>query len=56
GRPIYWVGPPGKEQDAGDGTDFNAVRSGKVSVTPIHVDLTQYSLLEKVGSWLGDSA
>lgn len=52
GRPIYWVGPPGKEQDAGEGTDFYAVRLGKVSVTPIHVDLTQHSVLERVGSWL----
>lgn len=56
GRPIYWVGPPGKEQDAGEGTDFNAVRSGKVSVTPIHVDLTQHSVLGKVSSWLEGTA
>lgn len=52
GRPIYWVGPAGAEQDAGPGTDFFAVRSGKVSITPLHVDLTQYTALEKVASWI----
>jgi len=52
GRPIYWVGPAGAEQDAGPGTDFHAVRTGKVSVTPIHVDLTQYAALDKVASWI----
>jgi 5'-nucleotidase len=53
GRPIYWIGPPGAEQDAGPGTDFHAVRSGFISITPIHVDLTRYQALEKVSGWVG---
>jgi 5'-nucleotidase len=52
GRPIYWVGPPGGEQDAGPGTDFHAIRENYVSVTPIHIDLTQYSALDTVAGWL----
>ncbi len=52
GRPIYWVGPPGGEQDSGPGTDFHAVRSGQVSVTPIQVDLTRYTALDTVAGWL----
>jgi 5'-nucleotidase len=52
GRPIFWVGPPGAEQDAGEGTDFHAVRSGYVSVTPIQVDLTRHAVLESLGEWL----
>lgn len=52
GRPIYWVGPAGPEQDAGPGTDFYAVRDGFVSVTPIHVDLTQFSAIDSIGRWL----
>jgi len=52
GRAIYWIGPPGPEQDAGPGTDFHAVRDGYISITPIHVDLTRYQALEKVGSWV----
>ncbi len=52
GRPIWWIGPPGPEQDAGAGTDFHAVRTGFISITPIHVDLTRYQALEKVASWV----
>ncbi|WP_455205283.1 5'/3'-nucleotidase SurE, partial [Kaarinaea lacus] len=52
GRPIYWVGPVGPEEDAGPGTDFFAVRNRAVSITPIQVDLTRYEALEKVASWL----
>lgn len=52
GRPIWWIGPPGPEQDAGPGTDFHAVRSGCISVTPITVDLTRYTALDKVASWV----
>ncbi|HET9484751.1 MAG TPA: 5'/3'-nucleotidase SurE, partial [Xanthomonadales bacterium] len=56
GRPIFWIGPPGPEQDAGPGTDFHAVRMGYISITPIHVDLTRYQALEKVAGWVGTLA
>jgi len=52
GRPIYWVGPAGAEQDAGPGTDFYAVRNGFVSVTPLQVDLTRHQALAGLASWL----
>ncbi len=52
GREIFWVGPAGAEQDAGPGTDFNAVRTKWISVTPIHIDLTRYTALEQVSNWL----
>ncbi len=52
GRPIYWIGPAGAEQDAGPGTDFDAVNQGFVSITPLHVDLTRHSALENLGEWL----
>ena len=52
GREIYWVGPPGAEQDAGEGTDFHAVRHGYVSVTPIQVDLTRHERVEQLQRWL----
>ena len=56
GRDIYWVGPPGAEQDAGPGTDFYAVREGFVSVTPMHIDLTRYSALDDMAQWLPGDA
>jgi 5'-nucleotidase len=40
GREIYWIGPPGACKDAGEGTDFHAVANGRVSLTPLQIDLT----------------
>ena len=52
GRPIYWVGTAGPEQDAGPGTDFYAVRNGFVSITPLQVDLTRHQALAELAEWL----
>lgn len=52
GEPIYWIGPAGEGQDAGDGTDFQAIESGRVSVTPIKVDLTDHDRIEPLSKWL----
>jgi 5'-nucleotidase len=53
GGTVYWIGPAGPEQDAGPGTDFHAVRTGNISISPIHVDLTRFQALEQVASWVG---
>jgi len=55
GNAIYWVGPSGAEADAGPGTDFHAVRQNRVSVTPLHVDLTRHVTLAQMSSWLGST-
>jgi 5'-nucleotidase len=52
GRPVYWVGPAGPQQDAGPGTDFEAVGEGYVSVTPLQIDLTRHAALPAVHTWL----
>ena len=52
GRTIYWIGEPGRESDAGEGTDFFAVKRGYVSVSPIHLDMTNYNVFANVASWL----
>jgi 5'-nucleotidase len=52
GEPIWWVGAAGRAADAGEDTDFYAVAEGWVSVTPLSIDLTGYSDLERVESWL----
>ena len=54
--PASCSGPAGPEQDAGAGTDFHAVRTGHISITPIQVDLTRYQALEQVASWVGGLA
>lgn len=52
GKEIFWIGPPGDAADAGEGTDFHAVQSGYVSVTPIHADLTRHRALAETARWL----
>ena len=52
GRPIYWVGPAGPQQDAGPGTDFDAIAQGYVSVTPLQIDLTRHAALPALQQWL----
>jgi 5'-nucleotidase len=52
GRTIYWVGPAGKGQDAGPGTDFHAIDQGAVAVTPLKVDLTRHDSLPQLTEWL----
>ncbi len=54
GHDIYWLGPPGKEQDAGEGTDFYAIEHKYVSVTPLQVDLTAHESLVAMDNWLKD--
>ena len=52
GRSVFWVGPVGEGQDAGPGTDFHAVKNNNVSITPLHVDLTRYSVLDALTQWV----
>ena len=51
GRDTYWIGGGTSSWSGGDDSDFRAVRDGYISVTPLHVDLTNYSLLEEVRTW-----
>lgn len=52
GETVYWIGAAGSAQDAGEGTDFHAVASDRVSITPLQVDLTRYAQMEPVSTWL----
>src|SRR5262245_27232834 len=52
GEAIYWIGPAGDAREAGEGTDFHAVATGHVSITPLHVDLTDHASLPAWGTWL----
>jgi 5'-nucleotidase len=49
---VYWVGAAGEAQDDGEGTDFLAVRTDFVSVTPLQVDLTHSAQIAGVQRWL----
>jgi 5'-nucleotidase len=52
GRECYWIGAPGPEQDAGEGTDFHAVARGFVSLTPLAADMTRYDALDDMSDWI----
>lgn len=49
GEPIYWIGPAGDAREAGPGTDFHATANGRVSITPLQVDLTDHA---RLGDWV----
>ena len=49
---LYWIGENGKEADNGEGTDFHAVSNNYVSVTPLQIDLTKYSEVNQLSTWL----
>jgi len=51
GTPYYWFGGPPPTGLAEPGTDFHAVMTGKVAITPIQLDLTARRLLKRLGGW-----
>ena len=51
GMPYYWFGGPPPSGVAEPGTDFHAVYSGRVAITPIQLDLTARRLLERIRGW-----
>lgn len=51
GREYFWIGGGNVEWSAPEGTDFHAVNEGYVSVTPLHLDLTNHALIQDVAAW-----
>jgi 5'-nucleotidase len=51
GETVYWVGAAGPAADAGEGTDFHAVATNRISVTPLQMDLTHRELIPDVNGW-----
>jgi 5'-nucleotidase len=51
GDPIYWIGPAGDAREAGPGTDFHATANGRVSITPLQIDLTDHANLTGWRQW-----
>ncbi|MBX6392290.1 MAG: 5'/3'-nucleotidase SurE [Burkholderiales bacterium] len=52
GETVYWIGAAGAAADAGPGTDFYAVDQGRVSITPLQIDLTHQAQISAVQEWL----
>ena len=51
GRTYYWIGAGELGFQNLEGTDFHALEKGFVSVTPLHLDLTNYAALERLRQW-----
>jgi 5'/3'-nucleotidase len=52
GKPYFWIGEEYFNTDsAADGTDYNAVEQGYVSITPLRSDMTDHRALAAIESW-----
>lgn len=51
GNEYYWIGGGQVTWRGSEDSDFQAIDDGYVSVTPLHLDLTNYRLLEDVRAW-----
>lgn len=51
GRPYFWIGNGEPRWDEASGTDIEAIRAGKISVSPIHLDLTNHRAIERIRNW-----
>lgn len=54
GRAYYWIGAGEMSFQDLEGTDVHAVQHGLVSVTPLHLDLTNYAAFERLRQWSGE--
>lgn len=51
GREYFWIGGGESTWWGGEDSDFRAVEDGFISVTPLHLDLTNFDLLNDIRSW-----
>ncbi len=51
GRPIYWIGAGSMTWTGGEDSDYRAVADGYISVTPLHLDLTNQDILNSASDW-----
>jgi 5'-nucleotidase len=51
GRKYYWIGSGELTFLDLPGTDYHAVSRGHVSITPLHMDLTNYASIESLSAW-----
>jgi 5'-nucleotidase len=51
GKEYFWIGGGVSDWMGPGDSDFRAVRDGYISVTPLHLDLTNYRLIEEIRSW-----
>ena len=50
-RPYYWIGGQSPTGVPEDGTDFGALKQGFVSITPLHLDMTAFDIVDSLQTW-----
>jgi 5'-nucleotidase len=51
GRNYYWIGTADLNFHDIEGSDYSAVSKGHISITPLHLDLTNYSSISILNNW-----
>jgi 5'-nucleotidase len=51
GRSYYWIGGPEADGEDVPGSDMSAIRAGRVSVTPVTLDLSNRSFIAPLSGW-----
>ena len=51
GRKYFWIGSEEPDFNDDPGTDFHAINRQHVSITPLHLDLTNHSSLQILAGW-----
>ena len=51
GRPYYWIGGEAPTGVPEEGTDIGAMAEGYVSITPLHLDMTAYQVMDELSGW-----
>ena len=54
GREIFWIGGGSVAWTGEADSDFQAIKDGFISVTPLHLDLTHHTILEAASTWWKD--
>ena len=51
GKNYFWIGEQSSLWEGEDDTDFAAIQKGYVSITPLHLDMTNYKVMEQIKAW-----
>jgi 5'-nucleotidase len=51
GKDYFWIGEQTSIWEKEDDTDFAAIQKGYISITPLHLDMTDYKVMEKLKRW-----
>jgi len=51
GKEIYWIGGGTVAWSGGPDSDYRAIQDGYISVTPLHLDLTHFDMLNTAPQW-----